>query len=70
MKQARLETGISQEALAHLANVERSYFGRIERGESQPTLHVILKVASALGIAAGELVGAVEAVLSAKPSRR
>jgi transcriptional regulator with XRE-family HTH domain len=62
--------GVSQEALAHAADVERSYLGRIERGESQPTLHVILKVARALGIAAGTLVGTVESVLFEKPTSR
>lgn len=65
-----MEMGVSQEALAHAADVERSYLGRIERGESQPTLHVILKVARALGIAAGTLVGTVESVLFEKPTSR
>lgn len=55
--------GISQEALAHMANVERSYFGRMERGQSQPTLHVVLKVASALGFDGGTLVTMVEEAL-------
>ena len=43
-----------------MANVERSYFGRMERGQSQPTLFVILKVSAALGFSAGDLVGLVE----------
>lgn len=47
--EAQLLAGIFQEALAHAANVERSYFGRIERTQSQPTLHVTLKIAAALG---------------------
>lgn len=46
-----------------MANVERSYFGRVERGQSQPTLYVILKVSSALGFDAGTLVGMVEKAL-------
>ncbi|NYG33008.1 helix-turn-helix domain-containing protein [Sphaerotilus montanus] len=60
VRQARLEAGISQESLAYMAGVERSYFGRIERGQNQPTLHVILKVAAALGYEAGALVTLVE----------
>lgn len=60
MKAARIEAGISQEALAYMANVERSYFGRVERGQSQPTLHVVLKVSAALGFEGGELVSMVE----------
>ena len=63
VKDARLAAGISQEALAYMADVERSYFGRIERGQSQPTLHVILKVASALGFEGGALVSLVQARL-------
>lgn len=49
-----------------MALMERSYFGRIERGQSQPTLFVILKIANALGVDAGTLVAAVENLL-AKP---
>lgn len=56
----RIAIGQSQEALAHEASVERSYFGRIERGESQPTLYVILKVAHALGMDSGALVSETE----------
>lgn len=64
VREARQEAGISQEALAYMTNVERSYFGRIERGESQPTLFVVFKVAAALGIEAGQLVTMVERRLS------
>jgi len=64
VREARLSAGISQEALAHVANVERSYFGRIERGQSQPTLHVILKIAAALGYEGGALVTMAEQKLS------
>ncbi len=60
VRQARLAAGVSQEALAYTASVERSYFGRIERGQSQPTLYVVLKVAAALGIEGGVLVSMVE----------
>ena len=64
VREARLAAGISQEALANMANVERSYYGRIERGESQPTLFVILKVCAALGQDSGRIVGMVEASLT------
>lgn len=64
MREARLEAGISQEAMAFKSEVERSYLGRIERGESQPTLYVILKVAAALGYEAGALVSLVEQSLA------
>lgn len=56
----RVMSGQSQEGLAYEASVERSYYGRIERGESQPTLFVILKIAHALGVDSGALVSQVE----------
>ena len=63
----RLEEGFAQENLAHLAGIERSHMGKIERGEHMPTLAVILRIARALGRSAGELVLETEARL-ASPS--
>ncbi|WP_092756788.1 helix-turn-helix transcriptional regulator [Rhodoferax sp. OV413] len=60
VREDRLAAGISQETLAHFADVERSYLGRIERGESQPTLFVVLKICSALGSDSGSVVSRVE----------
>ena len=68
IRESRLAAGISQEALAYSANIERSYFGRIERGESQPTLFVILKICAALGIESGTIVGLVDEAI--KGSKR
>lgn len=59
----RTEDGIAQETLAHLAGIERSHMGKIERGEHMPTLAVILKIARALQRSAGELVLEAEALL-------
>ena len=56
----RTADGIAQETLAHLAGVERSHMGKIERGEHVPTLPLILKIATALGISASELMAATE----------
>lgn len=69
VRQLRLAAGISQETLAHMADVERSYCGRIERGESQPTLYVVLKLASALSMEGHALVKVIEGRL-AKVKRR
>ena len=65
VRRARIDAGISQEGLALAANVERSYLGRVERGQSQPTLFVVLKVAAALGLSASDLVLRVEKRLTA-----
>jgi len=41
---------ISQEKLALLCNIDRSYMGRIERGEVNITLEKIYEIAKALEI--------------------
>lgn len=58
----RLQVGLSQEALALETGIERSYISRLERGLSQPTLLVLLKLAKGLGCDAGELLAPVEKV--------
>ena len=58
----RLAEGLSQEALAHETGIERSYISRLERGVSQPTLLVLLKLAKGLGCDSGELLAPVEKV--------
>lgn len=65
----RAEVGLSQEALASGAEIERSHFSRIERGLSQPTLFAIMKIAGALGVSAAHLVESTEQKLS-RPRRR
>ena len=50
VRQARLEAGLSQEGLADLANVHRTYIGMIERGEKNLTLNSMLNIAHALQI--------------------
>lgn len=59
----RTEDGISQEALANMAGIERSHMGKIERGEHAPTLVLIFRIARALGRTAGELILEAEARL-------
>ena len=59
----RTEQGVAQETLAHLAGIERSHMGKIERGEHMPTLALVFKIARALGSSAGELMLETEARL-------
>jgi transcriptional regulator with XRE-family HTH domain len=51
---------MSQEQLADASGLERSYVGRLERGGSQPTLLVLLKLAKGLNCEVSELVGPAE----------
>lgn len=60
VRAARTELGIAQETLAHLAGIERSHMGKIERGEHMPNLAIILRIARALNKSASELIAATE----------
>jgi transcriptional regulator with XRE-family HTH domain len=60
----RVRQGIAQDQFALLANVDRSYYGKLERGERQPSLALILRIAGGLGVTAGDLIGRVETCLS------
>lgn len=46
----RLKGGFSQEDLAELCELDRTYIGGIERGERNPSLKNILRLADALGV--------------------
>ncbi|MFX2285646.1 helix-turn-helix transcriptional regulator [Acinetobacter baumannii] len=50
VRKYRKEKNMSQEQLALLCNIDRSYLGRIERGEVNPTLEKIYEIADALKI--------------------
>lgn len=52
----RLEVGLSQEALADEAGVDRSYIGGIERGEHNVALVNLVKIAQALKITTADLL--------------
>ncbi|MDD3018739.1 MAG: helix-turn-helix transcriptional regulator [Comamonas sp.] len=59
----RTERGIAQETLANLAGVERSHMGKVERGEHQPTLSLIIKIAGALECSSAVLMRRTEELL-------
>lgn len=50
IKELRLKQGITQEKLAEMIDVDRSYMGFIERGERNPTLEKMRKIAKALKV--------------------
>ena len=61
----RMERGIAQESLAHLAGIERSHMGKVERGEHMPTLAVIFKIARALDCSTAVLMAETESQIAA-----
>jgi transcriptional regulator with XRE-family HTH domain len=52
----RKEAGLSQEALADLCDLDRTYIGGVERGERNISLVNIFKISNALKISPGELL--------------
>ncbi len=56
IRNARLAMGLSQEALAIDAGLDRSYMGGIERGEHNLAIMNIAKIANALGVTPSDLL--------------
>lgn len=56
VRRMRKAAGISQEELAFQAGLARSYMSDVERGERNPTVKIIGRIAAALKISAAELV--------------
>ena len=55
VRQLRHHRGLSQESLAEKTGIHRTYIGGIERGERNPTLLMIHRLAEALNIEPGDL---------------
>jgi transcriptional regulator with XRE-family HTH domain len=55
IRHARKQQGVSQEKLALIAGVDRSYVGRIERGDNNIAILTLLKLAQALDIRVSDL---------------
>lgn len=49
IREARQQLDMSQERLAHESGLDRSYVGRVERGEQNLSFMTLVKIAKALG---------------------
>lgn len=55
-----MQKGISQEELADLAGLHRTYISQIERGLKSPSLRSLGQIADALGILLSTLIRRIE----------
>jgi transcriptional regulator with XRE-family HTH domain len=65
VRELRKARGLSQEQLAEKADLHYTYVGGIERGERNPALVNIGRIAAALGVSPAELFSA----LTGRPKR-
>lgn len=56
VKQGRKSVGLSQEAFAYEAGIDRTYVSQIERGIANPSLSVLCKIADVFDISLIELI--------------
>ena len=72
VREVRQKRGISQEALADLCEVHRTFIGSVERGEANISLVNIYKIAAGLEISAKELMpdAPAEMPISAQPNQK
>lgn len=57
IKSSRLSLGLSQETLAAIAGLDRSYMGGVERGEHNLTVMAVVRISQALNLKASQLLG-------------
>jgi transcriptional regulator with XRE-family HTH domain len=56
LQHLRAEKGWSQEELADRSGLHRTYISGVERGVRNPTITVVEKIATALGVPCGTLL--------------
>ena len=66
LRQLRQQAGLSQEKLAFDAELDRNYVSLLELGRNSASVKTIFKLAPALGVTVAELMGLVEASLTAR----
>ncbi len=71
LRELRVRAGISsQEKLAHLAGMHRTYIGRPERGESGVTVEALAAALAAMGLSLGEFFRPFTKVASPRTARK
>jgi transcriptional regulator with XRE-family HTH domain len=57
LRRLRVKRGLSLEKLSKLSGVSRAMLGQIELGQSAPTINVLWKISTALGVPFSGLIG-------------
>lgn len=70
IRRLREERKLSQEEFAGLADIDRAYYGGIERGERNVAALNLLKIAEALGVEVGKLFPPLSAIRQNKKGGR
>ena len=65
IQRRRTEKGWSQEYLAEITGLHRTYISQLERGLKSPSVRVFSLITNALGVAMSEFLEAVEEALRA-----
>jgi transcriptional regulator with XRE-family HTH domain len=63
LREVRAELDLSQEEAAHICNIDRGYFGSLERAEKAPTLTMLWRLARGLEVQPSELLARSEQIL-------
>ncbi len=69
IQRRRIEKRWSQEYLAEVTNLHRTYISQLERGLKSPSVRVLSHITNALDITMGEFLRVVEELLSAYEKR-
>lgn len=65
VRRMRTQRGLSLERLAQSSGVSRAMLGQLELGKTTPSIHVVWKIAHALGVTLTELV---DGIVEARPT--
>jgi transcriptional regulator with XRE-family HTH domain len=63
LKRYRCARGITQEELAHRAEIDISFVSRMERGLTQPSVGILIKIAAAFDTSGSKLMAEIEKAL-------
>jgi transcriptional regulator with XRE-family HTH domain len=70
IRRAREAAGLTQEKLAELARIHRTYVSLLEREKKSPTVAMLFRLCSVLGVRPSVVIARVEASVGRQPERQ